>query len=1288
MFLRAHSANAIRRRGRCRKSPRGPAQLWLEPLERRELLDSGLGKAADAQRFVTALYTGVLDRGPTTPELTAWSAAVQAGWSPVAVAALFTSSTEYRTDLITNDYLNLLNRMPSAGETAAWLGFLQSGLSDEQLTADFVATDEYFIGQGSTTTGWLSGVYQDVLGRSIDPVGLNALTTALNSGMTRLTAATLITTSTEAFQHDITTTYSELLGRAADPAALDAGTRALASGVSPAALTAAVAASPEFTLVQDPPMYGPNTPTQLTSARLDFGTATSPVAPGYTGVALVGYTAARGYGWQSIAGIYALDRGAADPLTRDMHVGASGTFLINLAAGTYAVRPMLGDPSVRHDGVAISLNGQQVASGLTTLSKQFQDSIYLVTVSGTSPLALGLQSAGGTVPTFAIAGLDIIPASSLPVANAGTGISVNEGSAVQFSGTATGGNGALSYNWTFGDGTAASGTLTPTHTYAGSGTFTATLTVTDAQGWVSHSTTVVTVAHVAPTANAGGPYAGFAGYAIRFIGGANDPDPTAQLSYAWNFGDGSSATGQDVSHTYAAAGPYTVTLSVADQTGAIGTSQSTVNVAAPHIVTIDSTWLAQNGPAPYVLGQANTIYQLATDVDVPGTAFVDGAANVLLDLGGHKVTYGDAAPLSLYNGGFELGSLPTVVPGWDLSQAPTAIREPARTGMWGNWMLHLGLFTTNQVLVSSAVTISAANREYAARVTVAGSNNVSQVLLEVLDTVTGQVIGQSTSPAPNRGFAAVVQFTPTTTDPVKLRVTISDSSGGLAQADVDNANVLYSRDWGIVASTSTWSWPPQLQQSRLTQAGANAANFTVQNGSLVQGQSRGYNGEALKATALVGLSVNNVSITTDGTNTDGIYAAYGANVSIQNSNIQSTTDDITDRMYIFAGIIMSALTGSADVEGNTILNVPQCGVMASYNPVGTSLTISGNTIRQRGIVSDDYSVLIDAVQNFHITNNTLEPFVGRGILLDAWTTTDFSRNGEIANNTITAYEKPNLEYTYNCLEATALRVRENLAGAFNLYIHDNTFFAQTDANGVWTAIGMRFSTGIRSVGANDRIVNNVFKAIVNLTDPHYGAIAVAMAGTASGTGLVVSNNIMESNDTSLTFGDNDSTPVDADILMVGNTMRLSSLGPVRPYTSIRFGDYGVTTSGIRLIDTHYVNGATPAWVYLGPLASKEIETGVLFSILARTASGAALPGATVQILNNSGAVVFTGMTDATGRVSGIPLSTTLYNQPSGDAINVTSSPLGPFTVRVTVGSSVVSKIFNPLVDASGLFTFA
>ncbi|WP_460882431.1 PKD domain-containing protein, partial [Pseudaeromonas pectinilytica] len=54
-------------------------------------------------------------------------------------------------------------------------------------------------------------------------------------------------------------------------------------------------------------------------------------------------------------------------------------------------------------------------------------------------------------------------------------------------------------------------------------------------------------------------------------------------SYQWDFGDGSSGVGKTVSHTYAAAGDYSVVLTVTDDKGATASQSVSVSVVAPNV---------------------------------------------------------------------------------------------------------------------------------------------------------------------------------------------------------------------------------------------------------------------------------------------------------------------------------------------------------------------------------------------------------------------------------------------------------------------------------------------------------------------------------------------------------------------------------------------------------------------------------------------------------------------------------------------------------------------------------
>ncbi len=124
---------------------------------------------------------------------------------------------------------------------------------------------------------------------------------------------------------------------------------------------------------------------------------------------------------------------------------------------------------------------------------------------------------------------------------------------------------ALTYSWDFGDGTTATG-LDATHSYATDGNYTVTLSVSD--GELDDSTSLnVTISTEEPNQP---PVAAFSSsvdaLCVSVDGSASsDPDGDA-LSFAWDFGDGSSATGATAEHCYAASGSYDLSLEVSDGT--------------------------------------------------------------------------------------------------------------------------------------------------------------------------------------------------------------------------------------------------------------------------------------------------------------------------------------------------------------------------------------------------------------------------------------------------------------------------------------------------------------------------------------------------------------------------------------------------------------------------------------------------------------------------------------------------------------------------------------------------
>ena len=141
-------------------------------------------------------------------------------------------------------------------------------------------------------------------------------------------------------------------------------------------------------------------------------------------------------------------------------------------------------------------------------------------------------------------------------------------------------NPIVEYRWSFGDGDTGSG-VTTVHDFGDAGTYVVTLTVVDPLGRTASSSQSVTVAPgVIPTAAfTSSPAAPSVNQVVNFNGRASTAAPGRSIvSYSWDFGDGTGATGPQVSHRYTRIATYVVTLVVTDDAGKVATVSGEVEV--------------------------------------------------------------------------------------------------------------------------------------------------------------------------------------------------------------------------------------------------------------------------------------------------------------------------------------------------------------------------------------------------------------------------------------------------------------------------------------------------------------------------------------------------------------------------------------------------------------------------------------------------------------------------------------------------------------------------------------
>lgn len=148
-------------------------------------------------------------------------------------------------------------------------------------------------------------------------------------------------------------------------------------------------------------------------------------------------------------------------------------------------------------------------------------------------------------------------------------------------GVSCGGN--CSYTWNFGDGSTGTGVVT-THQFRAVNTYPVTLTVTDARGAQAFSTLPVPVGAGAPPT-------------VTFTTSPEEPQPGQTIffnaseskaaegrvlvEYFWDFGDGATASGVAVTHSYAAEGTYVVTLKITDDARTFAVASQSITVEIP-----------------------------------------------------------------------------------------------------------------------------------------------------------------------------------------------------------------------------------------------------------------------------------------------------------------------------------------------------------------------------------------------------------------------------------------------------------------------------------------------------------------------------------------------------------------------------------------------------------------------------------------------------------------------------------------------------------------------------------
>lgn len=267
--------------------------------------------------------------------------------------------------------------------------------------------------------------------------------------------------------------------------------------------------------------------------------------------------------------------------------------------------------------------------GDTATSNQFQPS-HTYAAAGTYTVSLTITNGFGCSTTST----QSVTVDAAPVAGYTFSSPTCPGGSVSFTNTSTG---AASYLWDFGDGTTST-TASLSHNYAAAGTYTVTLTATSTAGCTDVASASVTISP-APVADFDFVSA-CPGSGVSFTDQSTASSGTI-TGWFWDLGDGNTSLSQNPSHTYAAAGTYSVMLTATTADGCSDNITKSVTVFDAPVAGFTATTECQGNATSFTntsniptgtlsyswaFGDGNS----STDINPTHTYLASGTYNVTL----------------------------------------------------------------------------------------------------------------------------------------------------------------------------------------------------------------------------------------------------------------------------------------------------------------------------------------------------------------------------------------------------------------------------------------------------------------------------------------------------------------------------------------------------------------------------------------------------------------------------------------------------------------------------------
>ncbi len=577
-----------------------------------------------------------------------------------------------------------------------------------------------------------------------------------------------------------------------------------------------------------------------------------------------------------------------------------------------------------------------------------------------------------------------------------------------------------------------------------------------------------------------------------------------------------------------------------------------------------TTTVSMTDTFPYKMSTQNETYQLSENITCDTTCFSVANSGITLDLNGKILIFGNANGVSITNNWFENWTDINTPVGWTIVSG-TATRVAS---YWPDQTYDAELSVT-AVIKSNTVTLIA-NQTYWYGAWIRGNSADSYtVSIRLASDDSVLATATETDNMLNRGFASEGYinstdhlYKPTVNQDVYLRI---DCLGANGIKRISVADIAPTKHYGVFHRR--YKGTPEYYAPDLSDTffGGTPTTTVIKYGKIVHG-----NGKSAQSYGVLfyndyndsSMTLQDLIINMNGHNTGAVLVNNGSapttgNILIDNVDTNTGSRSQFNRMHPvpeFEIFVPSNSGATVEIKNCSVLNFPEYGMVlngAAPNLVNSSTTVHNNTIRGLAQVTEPYQILLVNGNNISIYDNILQPYRGRGILSDStWGVAPW--NVSIYNNQILdIYEKRNLEYAANSLEAIGINIRNFGDDPYkNWKIYGNTITTSTDAAGVHATYGIDLK--ISDPEDDIEIYNNTITA--NQTGQDLAACIAFEPQSADAGGLrKIHNNVCISNSRGIQFGGNDGAYAQNALIYLNKITTLSHAFYFYGYTGLYAG---------------------------------------------------------------------------------------------------------------------------------------